>query len=219
MLDFEAVLNRDERCPNVKEMIEFPVLKINVHTFETEATFHSYIQPIIHPKLNSFITDLTGITQDMVDGQPILPEVLKMFDGWMKSEGLLNEGVNFIFVTCGDWDLKSGLSENCDYIQLAYLNYLKRWVNIKTYFQAIIGKKGYGMKSMLNELNLTLDGHHHSGIDDSRNIAKILHELVKRDDSLHQGWVEPRELKVREVKIREPKAWKLKAWEQNTTGN
>lgn len=195
VLDFEAVINKDEGCPDVMEMIEFPVLKINVRTFETEATFHTYIQPIIHPKLNSFITDLTGITQDMVDGQPILPEVLKSFDGWMRSEGLLNEGVNFIFVTCGDWDLKSGLSKNCDYLKLSYPVYLKRWVNIKTYFQAIIGKKGHGMKSMMNGLKLTLDGKHHSGIDDSRNIAKILHELVKLNESLRQGWVIPRALK------------------------
>ena len=192
VLDFEGVINKDEGCPNVMEIIEFPVLKINVCTFETEAVFHTYVQPIIHPKLNPICTEITGITQDMVNGQPILPEALKMFDSWMQSEGLLKEGVNFIFVTCGDWDLKNGLSKNCDYIKLAYPDYLKRWVNIKTYFQAIVGKKGHGMKSMLRDLELNLDGRHHSGIDDSRNIAKILHELVKRDASLCQGLVKPR---------------------------
>lgn len=203
ILDFEAVVNKDKGSPDVMEMIEFPVLKINIRTFETEAVFHTYIQPIIHRKLNSFITDLTGITQDMVDGQPILPDVLKMFDDWMRSEGLLDKGVNFIFVTCGDWDLKSGLSNNCDYLQLSYPDYLKRWVNIKTYFKDITGKKGHGMKSMLNDLRLTLDGKHHSGIDDSRNIAKILLELMKCNESLRQGWVKPRELMKRSYNWRE----------------
>jgi len=34
-------------------------------------------------------------------------------------------------------------------------------------------KKPKGMDGMLNFLNLSLDGKHHSGIDDCKNIAKI----------------------------------------------
>jgi len=55
-----------------------------------------------------------------------------------------------------------------------------------------MGKKGYGMKSMLSDLKLALDGRHHSGIDDSRNIAKILRELAKLNHELGQGIVAPR---------------------------
>jgi len=32
---------------------------------------------------------------------------------------------------------------------------------------------------MLQIFNLKLDGRHHSGIDDARNIAKIVIELIK----------------------------------------
>jgi ERI1 exoribonuclease 3 len=75
-----------------------------------------------------YLSQLTGIIQDMVDGKKHLEDVLKVsffyklsfsspgysvddlslqdFYEWMTSEGLLNEGVSFIFVTCGDWDLK-----------------------------------------------------------------------------------------------------------------
>ena len=72
--------------------------------------------------------------------------------------------------------------------------YLKQWINIKTYFSSIVGKKGHGMKYMLEELGLTLDGRHHSGIDDSKNIAKILKELARRDANLREGLVKPRVL-------------------------
>lgn len=195
VLDFEGVINKDPGCPNVMEIIEFPVLKVNARSLETESTFHSYVQPIIHPILNPICTEITGITQDMVDGQPILPEVLKSLDAWMKSEGLLEKGVEFCFVTCGDWDLKTGLPINCHYLKLPYADYLKRWINIKSYFKDIVGKKGSGMKYMLKELGLSLDGRHHSGIDDSKNIAKILLELAGRNHSLREGLVEPRVLK------------------------
>lgn len=195
VLDFEAVINKDPGCPDVMEMIEFPVLKINARTMATESTFHTYVQPVIHEKLNPVCTELTGITQDMVDGQPTLPETLALLDEWMKKEGLLEKGVNSCFVTCGDWDLKKGLPVNCDYLGMDYPDYLKRWINIKTYFMAIVGKKGHGMKSMLDDLKLSLDGRHHSGIDDSKNIAKILIELARRNERLGQGLVEPRVLK------------------------
>ena len=192
VLDFEA--NKNQGKPDVKEIIEFPVLKVDARTFNTEAEFHSYVQPLAHPAIDPFIVDLTGITQGMVAGKPNLPEVLDQFDAWMKAEGLLEEGIKSCFVTCGDWDLKTALPGNCDYLKLSYPHYLKRWINIKTCFQSAMGRRAGGMTSMLRDLHLSLDGRHHSGIDDSRNIAKILRELAKRDKRLEEGLVEPRTL-------------------------
>ena len=63
-------------------------------------------------------------------------------------------------------------------------------------FQALTGIKGHSMKTMLRDLQLQLDGRHHSGIDDSRNIAKILRTLAQRDPHrLGQGLVVPKLLK------------------------
>ena len=103
VLDFEA--NRyGQHCPRVKEIIEFAVLKMNVQTLEVEEIFHHYVQPTITPVIDPFITELTGITQDKVDDQLTLPEVLKEF----------REGVKSCFVTCSNWDFKKALPINCD---------------------------------------------------------------------------------------------------------
>ena len=48
VLDFEGVNNKFHGGPDIMELIEFPVLKVNAKTFETESIFHSYIQPTIH---------------------------------------------------------------------------------------------------------------------------------------------------------------------------
>ena len=195
-LDYFLVLDFEANKGKIQEIIEFPVVKVNAKDFKTEAEFHYYVQPVVDPVIDPFITDLTGITQDMVTGKPTLPEVLKSLDEWMKKEGLLEDGVRFCFVTCGDWDLKKALPVNCDYLQLYYPDYLKRWINIKSYFATIMHIRQCGMDKMLDHLGLQLDGKHHSGIDDSRNIAKILRELAKRNENLRKGLVEPRVLVI-----------------------
>uniref|UniRef100_A0A8C3C9Y6 ERI1 exoribonuclease family member 3 n=1 Tax=Cairina moschata TaxID=8855 RepID=A0A8C3C9Y6_CAIMO len=104
VLDFEATCDKPQIHP--QEIIEFPILKLNGRTMEIESTFHMYVQPVVHPQLTPFCTELTGIIQGMVDGQPSLQQVLERVDEWMAKEGLLDPSVKSIFVTCGDWDLK-----------------------------------------------------------------------------------------------------------------
>ncbi|XP_009579239.1 PREDICTED: ERI1 exoribonuclease 3, partial [Fulmarus glacialis] len=98
---------------------------------EIESTFHMYVQPVVHPQLTPFCTELTGIIQGMVDGQPSLQQVLERVDEWMAKEGLLDPSVKSIFVTCGDWDLKVMLPGQCQYLGLPVADYFKQWINLK----------------------------------------------------------------------------------------
>lgn len=183
-VDFYLVLDFEATCDNAvkikpQEIIEFPVLKVNARTMKTESIFHTYVEPTAHPNLTPFCTELTGITQDMVSGQPKLVEVLQDFHKWMSTNGLLDPNVNSCFVTCGDWDLKTMLPSQCKHFKIPIPDYFRKWVNIKRVFQAVTGLKATGMPGMLDALRLELEGRHHSGIDDSKNIAKILVKLLK----------------------------------------
>ena len=177
VLDFEATCENGRKM-KPQEIIEFPVLKLNASTHEVESTFHSYVQPTVHTALTPFCTELTGITQDMVDGQPVLADVMKQFHKWMSDNGLLEPDVSSCFVTCGDWDLKSMLPRQCSYFKIPIPAYFRRWVNIKRVYEEVTGQPAKGMAAMLRGLGLRLDGRHHSGIDDSKNIAKILVKLL-----------------------------------------
>ena len=184
-LDYYLVLDFEATCENQKhikpqEIIEFPVLKVNARTLETEAEFHAYVRPTVHAQLTPFCTQLTGITQDMVDGKPVLQDVMSSFQGWMETNGLLEPSVKSCFVTCGDWDLKKMLPSQCEYFRLPIPYYFRSWINVKQLFSAVTGERANGMPSMLHFFGLSLDGRHHSGIDDSRNIAKILVSLARQ---------------------------------------
>ncbi|XP_074640521.1 ERI1 exoribonuclease 3-like isoform X2 [Tubulanus polymorphus] len=163
VLDFEATCERNIRL-RPQEIIEFPVLKVNGKTFEVEAEFHRYVQPKINKQLTDFCIELTGIVQDMVDGQPHIEEVLKEFDQWRSDHNLTFQ--NSAFVTCGDWDLKTMLPSQCEYFDMECSEYFNQWINIKKVYSSVTGTFPKGMMDMLNMLRIQHEGRHHSGIVD-----------------------------------------------------
>ncbi|XP_075037704.1 ERI1 exoribonuclease 3 isoform X1 [Mixophyes fleayi] len=179
VLDFEATCDKPQIHP--QEIIEFPILKLNGRTMEIESTFHTYVQPVVHPQLTPFCTELTGIIQEMVDGQPTLSQVLERVDEWMAKEGLLDPSVKSIFVTCGDWDLKLMLPGQCEYLGLQVADYFKQWINLKKAYSFAIGTwPKNGLLDMNKGMSLQHIGRPHSGIDDCRNIANIMKTLAHR---------------------------------------
>lgn len=82
--DFECTCDSGE--PNYPhEIIEFPVVVVDTQINRPVAEFHTYVRPVRNPQLTTFCTELTGITQSMVDGAPALPEALGMFDEWVRA--------------------------------------------------------------------------------------------------------------------------------------
>ncbi|XP_076309121.1 ERI1 exoribonuclease 3-like [Tachypleus tridentatus] len=179
VLDFEATCEKG-KTPEPQEIIEFPVIKVCAKTFDTKAVFHEYVKPQVHTVLSSYCTELTGIIQDMVNEKPHLDEVLKKFNNWLEEEGLFQSGVKFAFVTCGNWDLKLMLPKQCSYFDISLPTYMNSWINIKKSFAQVTRIWPKELIQMLDYLKLDHVGRLHSGIDDCKNISRILGELGKR---------------------------------------
>lgn len=179
VLDFEA------NCVNqgkleCQEIIEFPVVPINtIDKTPVCDPFHFYIKPTVVPEISEFCTELTGITQDKVNAGITIDKCLIALDEWMKSNGF--NAQNSTFVTCGSWDFNTCLRMEATYKKLNLMSYLKKFINIKDiWMHTMFKNKGTGMPGMLSSLNLELEGKHHSGIDDSKNIAKIAIALLEK---------------------------------------
>eukprot|EP00796_Vickermania_ingenoplastis_P000877 gene877-507_t len=85
VLDFEATCDAAAvHYPH--EILEFPVVVLDTRTLEIVAQFHRYVRPNKNPQLTSFCTDLTGITQEMVDAAQPLDVVLAEFRKWLEAE-------------------------------------------------------------------------------------------------------------------------------------
>lgn len=203
VLDFEANCAKNMEELNMdNEVIEFPSVlwkyeksitkdpddekkfKLSIK-MEKLGEFQMFCKPKNTPKLTKFCIDLTKITQDKVDSGVAFPTALKNHELWLRSKipdfdnnVFLN---NIMLVTCGDWDMKTmAPKEYKNYnIRNVHQFYL-RYINIKReFFDFYNFRKQLGMSGMLNYLRLPLDGTHHSGIDDCKNISKILIRLFE----------------------------------------
>ena len=184
VLDFEATcwdeLTHDKNKEKM-EIIEFPSVLYEIDeetdTYKFISEFTEYVKPTIIPKLTKFCTDLTGITQQTVNSAETIDIVYNKHIKWLNT--YVPFGSEFVIATCGNWDLKIQLPREIKNKKLKPNKYYKTFINVKNEFEYFYKQKSHGMVDMLNWLNIKLEGRHHSGIDDTRNITKIMLKLIQ----------------------------------------
>lgn len=191
VLDFEAnCVKNGELTP--QEIVEFPVVPIDVFNRKAlvDYIFHEYVKPEYH-ELTQFCTELTGIKKETVQNSSYLIDVLEKFKLYLEDNKIKPE--DFVFITCGDWDFRTCLRKEAQFKKIELPDYFKSYINIKDVFQKATGRKNkkIGMTGMLEELGLKLEGRHHSGIDDSKNIAKIMLKILENGFIVSDYFVKP----------------------------
>lgn len=179
VLDFEATCWDGEPGKHKQEIIEFPSVLYELtpdKQVKHIGEFSKYVRPVLEPILSKFCTELTGITQDKVDLADPIELVYHEHHQWLITNTPPNSEIYII--TCGAWDLDIMLPKEIANKNLPYYSVYKRFINIKSEFEYVYKVKAFGMVNMLRHLNIPLEGKHHSGIDDTRNIAKILLKII-----------------------------------------
>ncbi|XP_076635253.1 26S proteasome non-ATPase regulatory subunit 6 [Colletes latitarsis] len=181
VLDFEATCKQFEKLIP-QEIIEFPCAAVSTRSWQIENMFHEYIKPKVHPVLTPFCTELTGIIQDMVDEQPYFPEVFDKFCNWLEENNFFKDNES-AFVICGDWDLRVMLPQQCKLSNVTLPAYFKKWINLKDSFCDATQYYPRSMTDMLTHLKLRHEGKLHSGLDDIKNMVRIIQVLSKDHDA------------------------------------
>ncbi|GMH40427.1 hypothetical protein BSKO_08331 [Bryopsis sp. KO-2023] len=188
VLDFEATCQEGKQRINPQEIIEFPVLLMEADTTQVDL-FHQYVRPMSHPTLTEFCTQLTGITQDLVDQANTIDAVYADFLAFVERNGLTTQ--NTAIVTCGDWDLLQMWPRQAALSGLPTPPLFYQWINLKKTFATKENVKVRGMMEMLSECNLEHEGRHHSGIDDVKNIARCVGALLQKGTTLELTFPPP----------------------------
>ncbi|MFN0202530.1 MAG: exonuclease domain-containing protein [Bacteroidia bacterium] len=160
-----------ERKPN--EIIEIGAVCVNDKQ-EIVGEFAAFIQPILNPILSDFCKELTTITQEEVDAAEKFPVVVEKFQTWIASFD-----TEYLLCSWGQYD-KGQFRHDCLLHHLP-TNWLENHISVKHQYAKIRRKIGLvGMGKALKAEGFTLEGTHHRGIDDARNITKIFIKYFDR---------------------------------------
>lgn len=166
VVDLEATC-WEKRNGRSNEIIEIGAVCVDERGEEL-GSFVAIVKPLKHPRLSDFCIQLTSITQEMVDEGSYFPEALKNFQDWITS--FEDETV---LCSWGFYDRNQFISD-CE-LHHQPTDWIEPHFSIKHQYAKIKSlRRACGMKTALNIENFTLDGTHHRGIDDAKNIAKIL---------------------------------------------
>lgn len=179
IVDLEATCcDRNGKNPNLiprseMEIIEIGAVILEAKNLTTIIEFDTFVRPVQHPTLTSFCTQLTTIRQKDVDAAPTFPQALEQFKQWLAPYP------NLLFCSWGDYDRKQFIQDS-NYHQLD-CSFLKPHLNIKQQFSKTQNlTKPYGMDAVLRLMGLELIGTHHRGIDDVRNMARLMPYILGR---------------------------------------
>lgn len=165
VVDLEATCWKQGSTPARMETIEIGALRLRERTFEIESEFQTFVRPVSEPVLSPFCLTLTGIRQDEVESAEAFPAAFARFSRWVES-------TESIWCSWGDYDRKQLLADAARHA-IALPPWLERHVNLKRLYALFHGVPPSGMKPALRDAGQTLEGRHHRGLDDARNIVRL----------------------------------------------
>ena len=168
VIDIEATCCDQNSIPKHQfETIEIGAVMVNATALETVGEHQTFIRPVIRPKLTAFCTKLTSIGQNDVETAPLFADAIATLRRWAFSFD------EFLFCSWGDYD-RTQLGHECERNHVSY-PFSRGHLNLKLAFreQQKLPRK-LGMEEALRVAGVDLVGVHHRGIDDARNIARLL---------------------------------------------
>ena len=171
IIDLEATCcNRGTVPREEMEIIEIGAVMVNAVTMETETEFGTFVKPVRNPVLTSFCKELTSITQVEVDAAPGFLAAMQKLQAWM------GPFPDHRFSSWGGYD-RTQFVRDCTWHRLPY-PFPEGHLNLKKTFAEAMGlKKHLGMAEAVALLGLKLEGTHHRGMDDARNMARIFRQV------------------------------------------
>jgi 3'-5' exoribonuclease 1 len=169
IVDLEATCWKKGSVPERMEIIEIGAVMLKSASGPVFGEFSEFVKPAYRPVLSAFCKELTSIRQEDVAGADEFRAVFGRFMDWIGDE-------SFSWCSWGAYDIKQ-LRIECDRHGLDFSESLEQHLNLKNVFAKLKGVKPRGMRNALSMLGISMEGTHHRGIDDARNIAKIA-ELV-----------------------------------------
>ena len=150
------------------EIIQIGAVKLG-ENFEIESVFKSEIRPIIYTKMNSKVSELTGITSEMLKNAPSFSECLAKFVEWCEPDA--------VFFTWGIDDIRV-LRQNCS-VNGERSDFFKTWSNLQVFFnmQTDTGTNQKSLSAATEHFGIECTLKAHDALNDAYYTAMIARKL------------------------------------------
>ena len=165
IFDLEATCWEKKDINFKHEIIEIGAIKYN-NEYSKISEFNCFVKPIIEPTLSQFCKELTSINQIDIDNALSFKKAIHNFKNWIVTSE------DYLLCSWGHYDRRQLVSDSI--LHKIDNEWTNNHISLKhqyAHFKKL--KKPIGMRKALEMENIILEGIHHRGIDDARNIAKI----------------------------------------------
>ena len=163
-----SYLEKELRKKLAGEVIEIGAVKLG-DNFQKIDSFQCYIKPQLRTEISKRITQLTGITDEIVSDKEDFVKEFNNFMNWIDSD-------DFIIYSWSDSDIVQ-LKSECQYKMPDYDvdELAKHWIDLQKKFDDMIGvHHSLSLKHAVGAMEHKFEGNEHSALADAENTAAIL---------------------------------------------
>lgn len=157
--------------PDQMEMIEIGLVVIDLETLEVVDEFQRFVRPRINPILTDFCKKLTTIQQGDVDSAGTYVEVGQELGAFIARYP------NAAWASWGDYDARQ-LERDAGFAACPSLLAGLQHFNVRKWHKGLYDNQQQGLKQTVEAMGLVWQGTYHRGIDDAKNVASIIKEIL-----------------------------------------
>ena len=169
VVDIEATCWEKNSPQGVNEIIEIGICPIGTKSGNLLEPRSIIVKPG-HSTVSEFCTKLTTLTNEDVESGTSFSEACAILTNEYKAE-------KYTWASYGNYDMNQ-FKTQCGRENVTY-PFSGSHINVKVLFALVNSlPRQIGMAKALKMLKIPLEGTHHRGVDDARNIAKILSKIL-----------------------------------------
>lgn len=157
--------------PDQMETIEIGLVVIDLESLEIVDEFQRFVRPQINPTLTAFCKKLTSIQQADVDGARTYQEVRQELAAFIARH------TDAAWASWGDYDARQ-LERDAGFAACPSLLEGLPHFNARKWHAGLYDNRPKSLKQTVESLGLVWQGSYHRGIDDARNVASIVKEML-----------------------------------------
>jgi inhibitor of KinA sporulation pathway (predicted exonuclease) len=179
-VDLEATCDEVGECepprplvvvPDQMETIEIGLVVIDLETLEIVDEFQRFVRPQVNPILSDFCKKLTSIQQGDVDSAGTYVEVGQELGAFIARYP------NAAWASWGDYDVRQ-LERDAGFAACPSLLAGLQHFNVRKWHKGLYDNQEKGLKQTVEAMGLVWQGTYHRGIDDAKNVASIIKEIL-----------------------------------------